>query len=152
MTCSQQRRLKPVLRICAVLSLLVWIAASGFCSVESLLGHSDHDSNTAAHHEHDVASAADADHHSHDSDKNGGDEHSCCSSLTVAAPSANPTVLTKPDFGKLPALNFLWLAQALTFVHPEAPVLRQPPSRERVFTPKVYLGPAHRSHAPPFAV
>lgn len=141
------------LRLCAVVSLLVWVAASGFCSVESLIGHGDHHANGADHHENaTAASATDSDHHSHDSDKDRGDEHSCCASLAAANPSAQKTVLTKPDFGKLLSFNLLWLAQVLTFVQPEAPILRQPPDRERVFTPEVYLGPAFRSHAPPLAI
>ena len=150
MTHSRQRKSSLALRLCALVSLLVWVAASGFCSVESLFGHAEHHAHGAAQHEHDAAPAsADSDHHSHDSDKNGGDEHSCCASLAAAVPSAEQTVLSKPDFGKLLSFNFLWLAQALTFVQPEAPILRQPPDREWVFTPEVCLGPAFRSHAPP---
>jgi hypothetical protein len=150
MTNSRKRKSSLALRLCAVVSLLVWVAASGFCSVESLIGHAEHHAHGAAQHEHDAAPAsADSDHHSHDSDKNDSDEHSCCASFAAAVPSAQQTVLTKPDFGKLLAFNFLWLAQALTFVQPEAPISRQPPDREWVFTPEVCLGPAFRSHAPP---
>ena len=154
MTHSRQRKSSLAFRLCAVVSLLVWVAASGFCSVESLFGqaghHAEHHADVAAQHEHDAAPAsADSDHHSHDSDKNSDDEHACCSSLTAAAPSAHQTVLTKPDFGKLLSFNLLWLSQALTFVQPEAPISRQPPDREWVFTPEVCLGPAFRSHAPP---
>lgn len=148
---SRQRKSSLAFRLCAVVSLLVWVAASGFCSVESLIG-ADHHADGAAQHDHDVAASADSDHHSPDSDKKDGDEHSCCSSLTAAAPSASQTILTKPDFGKLLSPNFLWLAQTLAFVQPEAPILRQPPDRQWVFTPEVYLGPAFRSHAPPLAV
>ena len=152
MICSQQRRLNPMLRICAALMVLVWVAASGFCSVESFFGHAEHNSNSLAHHENDTAaSTADSDHHSHDSDKNGSEEHSCCATLTAASPSVNSAILAKPDFGKLLSLNFLWLAQALTFVQPEVPISRQPPDREWVFTPEICLGPAFRSHAPPLA-
>jgi hypothetical protein len=149
MTHSRQRKSSLALRLCAVVSLLVWVAASGFCSVESLIG-ADHHADGAVQHEHDAAPAsADSDHHSHDSDKNSGDEHACCSSLTAAAPSAHQTILTKPDFGKLLSFNLLWLSQALTFVQSEAPISRQPPHREFIFTPEVCLGPAFRSHAPP---
>ncbi len=149
MTHSRQRKSSLALRLCAVASLLVWVAASGFCSMESLVG-ADHHADGAAQHEHYAAPAsADSDHHSHDSDKNGGDKDSCCSSLTAAAPSAHQTLLTKPDFGKLLSHNFLWLAQALTFVQPEAPITRQAQHREFIFTPEVCLGPAFRSHAPP---
>lgn len=147
---SRQRKSSLAFRLCAVASLLVWVAASGFCSVESLFGHDEHHAHGAAQHEHDAAPAsADSDHHSHDSDKNDGDEHSCCASLAAAVPSAQQPVLTKPDFGKLLPFNFLWLAQALTVVQPEAPISRQTQHREFIFTPEVCLGPAFRSHAPP---
>lgn len=152
MICSQQRRLSPMLRICAAFMLLVWVAASGFCSAEPLFARAksgEQDSDKTAHHQNEAVPSSTDSGHSHDSDNHDDGEHSCCSSLTAAAPSANPTVLTKPDFGKLLSLNFLWLAQALTFVQPEAPISRQPPDREWVFTPEVCLGPAFRSHAPP---
>ena len=150
---SQQRRLKPVLRICAALMLLVWVAASGFCSAEPLFAHAkpgEHDSDKTAHHQDEAVPSSTDSSHSHDSDKHDDGEHSCCASLTAAAPSANPTVLTKPDFGKLLSFNLLWLAQVLTSVQPEAPISRQPPDSQWVFTPEVRLGPAFRSHAPPF--
>jgi hypothetical protein len=149
MTHSRQSKSSLALRLGAVVSLLVWVAASSFCLVESLIG-ADHHAAGAAQHGHDVAASADSDHHSHDSDKKDGDEHACCSTLTAAAPSAHQTVLPKPDFGKPLSFNLLWLSQALTFVHPEAPISRQPPDREWVFTPEVCLGPAFRSNAPPF--
>lgn len=150
MTHSRQRKSSLALRLCAVVSLLVWIAASGFCSVESLFGHAEHHAHGAAQHEHDTAPAsADSDHHSHDSGKHDGDEHSCCASLIATSPSVNSIVLTKPDFGKLLPLGSFWLTQVLTFVQPEAPISRQARHREWVFTPEVSLGPAFRSHAPP---
>ena len=142
MICSQQHRLKTVLRICAALMLLVWVAASGFCSVEHLLGHAESDAAPTS------ANTS----HSHDSDKHDDGDHTCCDSLKATPQLGGSIVLNHPDFGKLLSADFLSLALTLTFVQPEAPVLRQPPSREWVFTPKVYLGPAHRSLAPPFAV
>lgn len=156
MTCSRQRKLKPVLRICAALMVLVWIVASGFCSAESLLGHpelgGEHHSNQAAHHEDEAApSSTDAD-HSHDSDQHKDGDHSCCASLKATPQSGGSANLTKLDFPKSFSLSFLWLAQALTSVCPEVSVLRQPPGRKWVFTPEVCLGPAFRSHAPPLAV
>lgn len=142
MICSQQRRLKPVLRICAALMMLVWIAATGFCSVEHFFGHAESE----------VASASATADHSHDSDKHDDSEHSCCDSLKATAQLGGSTVLNHPDFGKLFSPDFLLFAQTLTFVQPEAPVSRQPPNRQWVFTPEVCLGPAFRSHAPPLAV
>lgn len=134
-----------MLRICAALSLVVWIAASGLCSFEHLLGHAESNTATSAT---DSAEAG----HSHDSNKHDDGEHSCCDSLKATPQLGGSIVLNHPDFGRLFSTDFRSLAQTLTFIHPEVPVLRQPPSREWIFTPEVYLGPAHRNHAPPFVV
>jgi hypothetical protein len=156
MTCSRQRKLKPVLRICASLMVLIWIVASGFCSAEPLLGHAEsggeHHSNQAAHHEDEAAPSSTDAGQSHDSDQHKDGEHSCCASLKATPQFGGSANLTKFDFAKSFSLNSLWLAQALTFVQPEVPFSRQPPGREWVFTPEVCLGPAFRSHAPPLAV
>ncbi len=56
--------------------------------------------------------------------------------------------LIKPDFG-LAILTFVSPSQTVAYTLPEAPISRQPPDRERVFTPEVSLGPAFRSLAPP---
>ena len=155
MICSQQRRLKPMFRIYAAVMVLVWVAASWFCSEEPLFVHPksfERDSDKTAHHQDEaVPSSTDSD-HSHDSDKHDDGEHSCCDSLKATPQFASSGIFTKPDFGKPFTLNPLWLIQALTFVQPEVSVSRQPPNREWVFTPEVCLGPAFRSHAPPFAV
>jgi len=142
MICSQQRRFQPLLRICAALLLFVWIAASGQCSVEHFFSHTESAATPAS------ATAS----HSHDSDKHDDSDHTCCDSLKATPQLGGSIVLNHPDFGKLLSADFLSLAQTLNFVQPEAPVLRQPLNRERVFTPEVYLGPAFHSLAPPFAV
>jgi len=155
MICSQQRTLNPMLRICAALMLLVWIAASGFCSAEPLFAHAksgEQESDKTAHHQNEAVPSSTDSGHSHDSDKHDDGEHSCCDSLKATPQFASSGISTKPDFGKLFALAPLWLIQALTFVQPEVSVPRQPPDREWVFTPKMCLGPALRSHAPPLAV
>ena len=154
MTCLRQRKINPMLRICAALMLLVWVAASGFCSVEPLFAHaksSEHDSGKTAHHQDEAVPSSTDSGHSHDSDKHDDGEHSCCASLTATPQSGGFVGLTKPDFGKLLSLDFIWLAQVLTFVQPETPSPRQTRAREWVFTPEVFLGPAFRSHAPPLA-
>ena len=153
---SRRTILSPLLRWVAGATLLVWIAASGFCSVEHFFGNAEssaeHNSDKAAHHQNDAApSSANAD-HSHDSDKHDGDEKSCCSSLTATPQSGGFVSLAKPDFGKLLSLDVIWLARTLTFVQPDAPSPRQARPREWVFTPEVFLGPAFRSHAPPLAL
>ena len=156
MICSRQHSLKPVLRICAALLLLVWLGATGFCSTERLFGHAEsgdeHDSDQTAHHQQDATSAPVDSDHSHDSDKHDGDGHSCCTSLKAIPQFVKSALLTKPDFGKPLSLSFHWLAQALTPVQQQAPSPRQARPREWVFTPEVCLGPAFRSHAPPLAI
>ncbi len=147
---SRQPKLRPALRLCAALSVLVWLSAMSYCSLESFIGHAE----AEEHHAGQVANHAAADSHQesghpHDSDKNGHDEESCCDSFKATPQHGSSLVLLKPDLGKLPSLSFLWLVQTLTFVQPEAPAMRQSPDRQWVFTPEVCLGPAFRSHAPP---
>jgi hypothetical protein len=144
---SRQSKSTLALRLCAAVWLLAWIAASGFCALEPVFDQAE----SGAHHHADQTAAPSSEdsNHSHDSDKNDGAEHSCCTSLTAAPQFASSAIFTKPDFGKSLPLSFLWLAQTLTFVQPEAPAMRQSPDRQWVFTPEVCLGPAFRSHAPP---
>ena len=152
---SRRTNLSPLLRWFAGATLLVWIAASGFCSAEHFLGHAEsgteHDSDKPARHQPDAAPSSANAGHSHDSDKDDGDEHSCCASLTTTPQFGGLISLTKPDFGKLLSLDVIWLARTLTFVQPDAPSPRQAREHECVFTPEVFLGPALRSHAPPLA-
>jgi len=153
MSCSRQRKLNPALRACAATMVLVWLAATGFCSLDSQFGHGEsgggqHVERDAHHEDEAVPSSAESG-HSHDSDKNSGDEHSCCISLKATPQFASSTLLTKPDFGKPLSFGFLSLTQTRTFVEREAPCSRQPPERKWVFTLEVCLGPAFRSHAPP---
>ena len=125
--------------------VLVWVATTGLCSVEHLLSHSE----SAG--EHDAAPSPTDSGHSHDSDKHDGDQHSCCDSPKIVQQFAQTSLLAKPDFGKTFSFATIWLAQALTPIQPDAaPFLRHAIERDGVFTPEVCLGPAHRSHAPPF--
>lgn len=153
---SRQSKSPLALRLCAAMWLLAWIAASGFCALEPVFDRAEsgahHHSDPSASHQHAAAPSSEDSNHSHDSDTNGGAEHSCCTSLTAAPQFASSAVFTKPDFGKSLPLNFLWLARSLAFVQPEAPALRQPQPPDRLFTPEVYLGPALHSLAPPLAV
>ena len=154
MTTLRQPKLRPALRICAVLSLLVWVSAVSYCSLEFLFNHveSGHHAAQAEHHHDDVARSQQESGHSHDSDGNGKDENACCSSLkAIPLTAGSSLVVSKPDFGKLASLDFLWLVKTLTLSLPETAAPRQPPERDWVFTPEVCLGPAHRSHAPPLS-
>ena len=142
---SRPTTLSPPLRSLAAAMLLVWLAAWVFCSVDCCGGDSDgppgpHDEQAdSSHHDHDQAP---------DSDNHSGHDDSACNTLKTLVPTACNLVLVKPDFGCC-ILSFVSLPQALTAAQIETPVSRQPPDRERVFTPEVCLGPAFRSHAPP---
>jgi len=153
---SRQCKLKPVLRVFAALTVLVWIAATGFCSAETLLGcagsGSDHHIGQIADHQDEADHSSTDGSHSHDSDQHKDGEHSCCSSLKTTAQPVGSDRLSRPDFAKTVSLDLLWLTQALTLDQPEVPFSRQPPDREFVLTPELRLGPAFRSHAPPLAV
>lgn len=137
-----KQRLTPMLRICAAMSLVFWLAALAFCSAECLDKSSDSDQMTQ--------SAAGADHHDSDSDHHDHDD-SFCVSLHSFAPGSVVCELAKPDFSLAFAPNFFSAPQRISIVEPENPIFRQPPNREWLFTSEVYLGPAFRSHAPPFS-
>ena len=136
-------RLEPGWRICAALLALVWVAAFAICSTDGLGGHSDSDHAARA------AQTEPAHGHS-DSDKHDEHDDSFCVALhSVCLASASPT-LTKPDFGLAFAQDFAFITHSIPLHAPETAIFRQPPEREWVFTPEVCLGPALRSHAPPF--
>ncbi len=155
MSCLRQRKLNPAFRTCAAAMVLVWLAATGLCSLDSQFGHVEsgggqHVERDVRHEDEAVPSSAESG-HSHDSDKNrnSGDERSCCASLKATPQFASSMLLTKPDFGKSLSFGFLSLTQMRTFLEREAPCSRQPPERKWVFTLEVCLGPAFRSLAPP---
>lgn len=147
---SRQSKLRPALRLYAALSVLVWLSAMSYCSLESFIGHAeaeDHHAGQVANH---AADAHQESGHSHDSDKNGNSQESCCDSLNATPQHGNSLVLLKPDLGKLPSLCFLSMATALTLDAPELTPPRQAQHPVWIFTPEVCLGPAFRSLAPPF--
>ena len=142
---SRRPTLSPLLRLLAAATLLVWLAALVFCSVDCCAGNFDcqpghHDEQAAAsHHDHDQAP---------DSDNHSGHDDSVCDSLKTVVHTANNNLLLKPDFGFY-VLSFVSLAQSSTVAQMETPGSRQPADREWLYTPAVYLGPAFRSLAPP---
>ena len=141
MNCSRQRKLKPVLRICAAISLFVWLAALIACSTEC---REDSHSESA---EMDQAAASSS--QSHDSDKHENHDDSFCVSLHSLCPPAHQPVLTKPDFCLAFTLHFLATANLEALASDKTPIFRQPPDRQFVFMHEVCLGAACRSLAPP---
>ena len=142
MTHMKQHRLKPMLRIWAALSLLVWLAATGFCLTECA-GEDSHSESAQ------MEQAAQSGSQSHDSDKHDSHDDSLCVSLHSVCPVSPNSILVKPDFSLAFTLNFLSTAHLETVAQAETFIFRQPPDRQFVFTPEVCLGAAFRSLAPP---
>ena len=139
MSASRKHKLKPMLRICAAVSLVVWLMAIGFCFTECQ-GENYH--SELAHLEQAAATSS----HSHDSDKH---DDSFCNSLHSICPVSPSVAFEKPDFGLALTLDFISTAQLALVAQSDTFVSRQPPDSHRVFTPEVYLGAAFRSLAPP---
>ena len=139
MSASRQHELKPMLRIGAAVSLMVWLMAVGFCSTKCL----GTDSRAESAHMEQVATTGG---HSHDSDKH---DDSFCDSLHSVCPVSPSVAFEKPDFGLASSLDFNSTVQLVAVAPLETSFSRQPRTREWVFTPEVSLGAASRSLAPP---
>jgi hypothetical protein len=147
----KQTTLNPMVRLLAAGAVLVWLGASGFCTLETLIGHPQEAVDAG----HVVEQAASAHHDAappQDSDRHDGHERSCCSSLQAAESALHSVILEKPDFGQINALLPGWSTPLFTLSERQETFSRETPERKWVFTPEVCLGPAFRSHAPPFAV
>ena len=92
--------------------------------------HDDGDSSSPAHHE--------------------SSDSAACSTLKSALVGSGATGLVQPDFHLLYTLAPLALTLDMATAEPTGSSSRQAKAREWVFTPKVCLGPAFRSLAPPF--
>ena len=140
---SCRTTLNPLLRLLAAATLLCWLGALALCSTECFEGDSDHHAGQK-----EIASSHSQDHPTSDSENHSGHDNSVCDSLKTLVPTAHNNVVPKPNFAFC-FLSVVSQPQTLTVAECEAPVSRQPPDRDRVFTPEVSLGPAFRSHAPP---
>ena len=140
---SRRTKSNPLLRLLAAVTLLCWLGALVLCSTECFEGDSDHhagEKEIASSHS-DNDSTPDSENHSHHDD-------SACASLKTLVPTAHSNLIPKSDLGFC-VLSFVSLPQAFVSADSEAPISRQPPDREFVFTPELCLGPAFRSLAPP---
>ena len=140
----------PLLRSFAAGALLVWVAAQVFCFAHCNFGVGHGGSEQPSCH----ASAPSQAHHE-DGDSSGPAHHdssasAACSTLKSALMGSGSAALVQPDFHLLYALAPLALTLNVTAAEPTAAIFRQAKARDWVFTPEVCLGPAHRSHAPPF--
>ncbi|MEO5802365.1 MAG: hypothetical protein ABIR24_02460 [Verrucomicrobiota bacterium] len=144
MSYNKKTNLPIATRLCASLSLVVWLAAFLFCSNTCCIGESHcetgHEQHgEASHHDHDRSS---------DSDSHSDHKDSFCNSLKSIVHTASNQTLSKPDFSFV-TLDFVSPSHLVTVARREASVFRQGSRRDWVSTPEVYLGPAFRSLAPP---
>src|SRR5581483_11063547 len=145
---SRDMILRPLLRWMAVLTLLVWTGAQALCQVHCLSGTCQDEPGAAGR----VAEKASTSQH--------GDEHSphhhddssdaACDTLKTALTGNTSSPVVTPDFSLLYALAPAVLALDTTAIESAAAFSRDARSHVWVFTPEVCLGPAFRSHAPPF--
>ena len=160
---SRQPKIHVGLRIVAAGCIVIWLMATSYCSIEHLCCGDDHvHAEAAAHHDSDNSHEVEAAEHAEgagghdagqppgDSHHKGGEEGSCCSTLTATAQNAQPFFIAKPAL--LLPLNLLCAfiqAHDSVLAAPEDKLVRQANPRGWVFTPVVFLDAAHRSLAPP---
>ena len=165
----RQPTLPPALRILALGCVVLWLAGTSACNLERLFccdSHGDevvaptderhpHSENVAAAphaHEGEAQHSDDAEGHSHGSHKHKSKEESCCSTLKAVVQTAEPIVLSTPACHPISFLSVLLETHAASFSLLENPADCQTKDSDRVFTPEVCLGPAHRGLAPPSLV
>lgn len=176
---SRQPKIHVAFRISAAVTVVFWLLAASYCSVEHLFGFDHHGTATAseenAHHEatanlgHAHADATEhsygKDHHSHDAElphpsqdaeghSHGSHHHddggsSCCSTLQGAVYVGQPIIISAPVVHPHSLLYALLQAHASAFIALVKPPDHPPPNHDWVFTPEVCNGPANRPHGPP---
>jgi hypothetical protein len=164
----KKTKCQPAFCFIAVGCFLLWLLATSYCGVDHLfesalpahghghggeLARTSPRANASEPKSHERADAAP----SHDGDKHGRDSHHgddqdgiCCSTLHATAQTPQPGLAA----AALQSAEFLCTvlnAQETLSTTPQARFDRHAEGREWVFTPEVSLGPAFRSHAPPFS-
>ena len=139
------KRLGFAARLCAVLWLVGWVAALCACTLNC--GAVVCDDSKQCH-----TASLEVGNHEHHGDASAPEKRSSpeqfCSSLQSAVwPSANPLIFKPAGCPVLTSAFAAWPLFDFTDLQP--PSLRQIKTREWLFTPEVYLGPAFRSLAPP---
>jgi hypothetical protein len=123
--------------------LLLWLTAVAHCTADC--SSDDAHSNLASGHPAAVATTASA----HNANQSGHHAPCFCDSLHSVCPTLPGMALIRPDFGVADSLNLVFSESATGLELLEPLIRRQPPDRDRNFTPEVCLGPAFRSLAPP---
>ena len=139
---SRQTTFSPLLRSVAAGALLVWVAAQVLCFAHCQFGVGHGGSEPPSCH---APAPTPSPHDNGDSSAG-----ITCSTLKSALPGSGSAVLVQPEFPQLYTLAPFALSLDVTATEPTACFFRQAKTLDWVFTPEVSLGPAHRSHAPPF--
>ena len=146
---SRQTTLRPLFRWFAAVTLLVWIGAQALCQAHCSPGACHDESGTAGGHE------AATSHSHHDDEQSPAHQDSSadasCETLKSALSSHASSPLIIPEFSVLYTLAPTALALDVTAIEPVALFSRDARTRDWVFTPEVFLGPAFHSLAPPLA-
>ena len=144
--------LNPFVRWFAAVTLVAWIGAQVSCQTHCLFGGCHDESDDAGC----GPTAAATSHHGDDDHAPQPGHHDSgpdtfCLTLKSALASDGASPLVTPHFALFSTLAPFTNASDATDVESVSPFFRQARLREWVFTPEVCLGPAFRSHAPPFS-
>jgi hypothetical protein len=142
--------ISPLLRALAAATFLVWVAAQVLCTAHCSLGVGHDGAEAASCH---GPAAAQSHHDDNDAPGPAGPDSSstaACLTLKSALVSASVIAPVPPQFHLLYTLAPAALALDAMATEWAASFSRQARPRDWPFTPEVSLGPAHRSHAPPF--
>ena len=140
----------PLLRWFAAATLVLWIGANVLCQSHCLLGPCA-DSDDADHHALEMADSHHGDEQAPQPGHQDGSEPAACQTLKSALLGSSPSQPLAPHFAVLYVLAPALLTFDATDIQTTPSFSRQARLREWVFTPEVCLGPAFRSHAPPFS-
>jgi len=144
--------LSPLLRWCAAVTLVAWVGAQALCQAHCMSGGCNDESDDLACR----TTAAAAPHHAEDDHgsqpchHDQGADASCTTLKSVLVGNGASPIFT-PQFLQLFTLPPFALTLDARCVEASAIFSRQARPSDWVFTPEVCLGPALRSHAPPFS-
>ena len=144
---SRQTTLRPLSRCFAAVTLLLWIGAQVLCQAHCAPGACHDESGETGYHEATTS-------HSHHGDEQSpahqdSSADASCETLKSALSGNASSPLVTPEFSILYTLAPTALALDLTAIEPGAFFSREARTRDWVFTPEVFLGPAFHSLAPP---
>lgn len=144
---SRQTKLRPLLRWCGVMTLLVWLGAQTFCQAHCLFGACQDEVGETGFH-----STAVADSHHGDepasNHKEHGDDAPCATLKSALSGNTTPSLIA-PEFSIIYTLAPTSFTFDATNIKLATSFSRQKDRENSMFTPSVSLGAAFRSLAPP---